>query len=138
MSSETITVDELEKQFQKVVNAPLSELRENVAGEFTEIIHASDWVHIAFIRFGDDVSKIGIEVEVSLPSGSCGESLIDHSSQIKLLQGMMTHIIFIKHLLKQGFNLSVIKEDCLWVAYYLSSGHPSQEVLEALVPPFMI
>ena len=127
---------EIQNHFQSIKNAPLSDLQENAAGEYMEISSVSAWVHITLIRFEDDSRRLGIEVEVSLPSGSCGESF-EESAQMNLLQGMMTHIVFIKNLLKLGFKLSVIREDCLWVASYLTSEDPPLEVFEALVPPIV-
>ena len=134
MNSKIETADNLADQFRIILKTPFSELRENIAGEFVKIISVSDWVQIAFIRFDDDTS-VGIEVEVSLPSSLCCDSHSNPSAQMSLLEGMMTHIIYIKNLLELGFKLSVIKEDCLWVASYLTSKDPSLEVFEALVPP---
>jgi hypothetical protein len=137
MNSKIKDAGDLAQQYRTILNAPLLEMIENVAGEFVKIIIVSDWVQFAFIRFDDNSTKVRIEVEISLPTNSCGESLSESSSQLNLLEGMMTHILYIKNLLKIGFNLSVIKEDCLWVASYLMSKDPSLEVFEALVPPIV-
>jgi len=135
--NQTSIADNLTRQFQTIMNAPLSTLRENVAGEYVSILSVSDWVHIAIIRNNEHPNRIRIEVEVSLPSGSCGESLQNSADQMDLLQGMMTHITYLRDLLKIGFKLEVIREDCLWVASYLESGYPPREVFEALVPPIV-
>ena len=126
------TPAELEALFQAFVETPFSELQENVAGEYVRIVSVSNWVHIAFIRHDEEIR---IEVEVSLPSSTCGENLEDSSDQLILIQGMMTHILYIRNLIEMGYSLSIIKEDCLWVASTLISKNPSPEVFEALVPP---
>jgi hypothetical protein len=125
------TASDLKDRFQSFKDAPLSDLQENVAGEYVKIFSVSEWVHIAFIR--TDTETI-IETEVSLPKSTCGETLEDSSDQMKLIQA---HILYIKNLLENGFTLSIIKEDCLWVASYLTSEDPSLEVFEALVPPIV-
>jgi hypothetical protein len=128
------TAVDFQDLFHTMLNTPLTEMKENVVGEYAKIFRVSDWVHIAFIRFDDKIDSIRIEVEVSLPTSVCGDSLGDSSDQMQILQGMMTHIMYIRNLLEIGFTLSVIKEDCLWVASYLTSEKPSQEIFEAMVP----
>jgi hypothetical protein len=48
---------------------------------------------------------------------------------------MITNITYIKNLVEKGFKLSVIKEDCLWVASFIVSERPMDEIFDALVPP---
>lgn len=131
-NNEIRTTADLEASFQSFMNEPLSALQENVAGEFVRVHSVSEWVQIAFIRQDEE---IGFEVEVSIPNSYCGQIQSDPSSQFELLHGMMSHLLYIKELLELGFKLSIIREDCLWVANYLVSEGPSQEVFEAMVPP---
>jgi hypothetical protein len=132
--SEIKTADDLEVQFSSFISTRLSELRKNVAGEFVRIVGGSDWVQIAFIRY-DDKDLIRIEVEVSLPSTSDKESPRDASEKIKLLDGMVIHLQYIKSLMAIGFDLSIIREDCLWVASYLTHEKPPVDVFRVIVPP---
>ena len=131
---EFITAADLEDRFASIMNASLSDMQENVAGEYVTIFNISEWVQIAFIRFVDNQDLVMIEVEVSLPSGTCGDSLGNSVDQINLLQGMMTHITYIEDLVKMGFTLSVIREACLWVASFIISDKPPSDVFDALVP----
>lgn len=133
-NNEHVTAAGLEARFHSFIDTPLSELQENVAEEFVKIYSVTEWVNIAFIRTDDEIS---IEVEVSIPSSICTKMLMDSSKQMDLVKGMMTHILYIKKLLEVGFSLSIIKEDCLWVASYLEQSKPSRTVFEALVPPFV-
>ena len=123
---------DLEARFYSFMSEPLSDLQENVAGEFVRLVRVSEWVQIAFIRHDDE---IGIEVEVSLPVCTCREPHQDLPSQLELIQGMMSHLLYLKGLLELGFTLSIIREDCLWVATHLVRDKPSSEVFNAIVPP---
>ena len=129
---ETYTASDLEDEFQSFMDTPLSELQENAVEEYVRILNTTDWIIIAFIRTD---GEFGIEVEVSLPTSICGEAIGDIEDQMNLTQDMMTHIWYIKKLLERGFTLSIIKEDCLWVASYLTESKPSLDVFKALVPP---
>ena len=129
------TGKDLRELYDTFVNSTFDELKLNSAGEYVRVFNISEWIHIAFMRFEDEPSMIEIEVEVSLPAGKCGETLGDTSNQIQLLQDMMTNMTYIKNLVEKGFKLSVIKEDCLWVATHLVSERPMAEFFDALVPP---
>jgi hypothetical protein len=128
----TKTARDIEASYHSFMNEPLSALKENVAGEFVRIVRMSEWVQIAFIRHDDEIV---IEVEVSLPVYACGEPHRDTSNQLELLQGMMSHLLYIKDLVELGFTLSIIREDCLWVASYLAKEKPSSNVFNAIEPP---
>ena len=131
-NNEIKTAADLQASFHSFMDTPLSALRENVAGEFVRIVSVSEWVHIAFIRRDDD---IGIEVEVSLPTCAYRNSSEGSSRQHELLQGMMSHLLYIKELMDLGFTLSIIREDCLWVVSHLTKEKPSSDVFNAIVPP---
>ena len=130
--NEIKTAEDIEDSFQLFLDEPLSALQENAAGEFVRIIGVSEWVQIAFIRHDDE---LGIEVEVSLPASACRQSNRDSSNQLELLQGMMSHLLYIKKLMEHGFTLSIIREDCLWVASHLAKERPSSDVFDVIVPP---
>ena len=129
------TGKDLRELYDTFVNSTFDELKLNSAGEYVRVFNISEWIHIVFVRFDDETSTIEIEVEVSLPANRCGESLGDTSNQIQLLQDMMTNMTYIKNLVKKGFKLSVIKEDCLWVASYAVTDKPMDDFFETLVPP---
>ena len=130
MKNETIPY--LEDEFDSFQNTPLSELIENVAGEFVRIYRITDWVNIAFIR-SDKVVRI--EIEVSLASSACYKALYNRLDKTNLILNMMNHILYVKRLLEIDFDLHIIKEDCLWVASYKTNGRPHQDIFEAMVPP---
>ena len=126
---------ELSRIYDTFVNSTFDDLKLNTDGEYVEIVDISEWIHIAFMRCDDELRNIEIEVEVSIPKRKCGESLGDTATQIQLLQDMITSLLYIRNLLEKGFTLSVIKEDCIWIASCLVIEKPVDEIFDALVSP---
>ena len=119
-------VTELRTKFDSIMTLPIDPVKCNVAGEEISAIHGTDWVKIYFIRSSDFADVILVEVEVSLPS---------KLSDVEVILDMIQHLTYIQELLNQGFELCVIREECLWVASRSFSETPDDSILEVLHPP---
>ena len=119
------SVTELKIKFDLIRTLPIDPVKCNVAGEEISIIYGDDWVKVYVIRSSDFADVILVEVEVSLPS---------KLSDANIILDMIQHLTHLQELLNQGFELCVIREECLWVASRSFSETPDESILEALHP----
>ena len=119
-------VTELRKKIDSIMILPIDPVKCNVAGEEISTIYRNDWVKIYMIRSPDFADVVLVEVEVSLPK---------KLSDAEIILDMIQHLTYLHELLNQGFELCVIREECLWVASRSFSETPEDSILEVLHPP---
>jgi hypothetical protein len=122
--SDLINVTTLRKKIDSIMFLPIDPVECNAAGEEITTIYESDWIKIFIIRNSDFSGEILVEVELSLPS---------KWNYTEVVLDMIQHLTYIQELLNQGFELCVIKEECLWVASRSFSKVPDDSILEALL-----
>ena len=120
------TVAELKMKFDSVMTQPIDPVKCNVAGEEISTIYGNDWVKISMIRSPDFAYVVLVEVEVSLPK---------KLSEAEIILDMIQYLTYLQELLNQGFELCVIREECLWVASMSFSENPDDSILKVLHPP---
>ena len=122
--SDSENVTTLGKKIDSILVSPINPVECNAAGEEITTIYESDWVKIFIIRNLDSSEEILVEVELSLPS---------KLNYVEVVSDMTQNLTYIQELLNQGFELCVIKEECLWVASQRFSVVPDDSILEALL-----
>ena len=120
------SITELRPIFDSIISLPIDPVKCNVAGEEISTIYRNDWVKIFIIRSSDFADVVLVEVEVSLPK-KLGDA--------EVILDMIQHLTYLQELLNQGFELCVIREECLWVANRSFSETPDDSILEVLHPP---
>ena len=130
----SIGADDLKAQFVSLAGSPIDSSELNAAGESLTYLCRTDWVKVILIRSLNQENPV-IEVEVSIPSCSDKSENESLHLQMEVLTDMMTHLLYIRDLLKIGFEFSVIREDCLWIASKSFSEIPEDEVFTLLLPP---
>ncbi len=133
--STTDSVEKLRTLLVSLAASPLDTTELNVAGESVIVLCSTDWVKVILIRSFGNETYYQIEAEVSVPS--CSDNLEHETLQIQMdvLMDMMTHLIYIRNLLEVSFELSIIREDCLWIASRSFSDIPEDYVFKLLLPP---
>lgn len=122
------SADEIRSRYVLLTSSPVEIASLNAAGELVEVLLRTHWAEITLIRCPDAEGVVDVEVEVSIPLDT---GLKDH----ELLTGMVSHLMYLKHLVEKKFMLTIIREDCLWVACRTFSTQPEMEVFDALLPP---
>ncbi len=122
------SAQELRSRYLLITRSPVKHESLNAAGELVTILTSTRWVQIALIQCPETEKVVNVEVEVSIPSN-------DGISYEELLTGMIIHLNYLKCIVEQDFILTIIRDDCLWVASKTYSSQPKAEVFDALLPP---
>jgi hypothetical protein len=124
----SIAAEELSDRYLLLTNSPVKDATLNAAGELVQILLKTQWVEIALIRCLDAEAVVDMDVEVSIPKK---QRLRDEDR----LAEMATHINYLKRLVELEFVLTIIREDCLWIASRTFLTQPEMDVFDALLPP---
>ena len=140
-----MNVEELMKKYNELAAKPLaSPSQENESGESVATLYQSSSLRILLVRTSEEPESVSIEVEVWLPSvnsenGSdeTTNSDIEHNNdRLGVILGrVINHLSYLLKLHQSGFNLDVIKHDCLWTASKSFSKPPTRMMFEHLLPP---
>jgi len=122
------SAEALRDRFVLLTSSPVSEDSLNAAGELIEVLAKTEWVEISLIRQPSIVDEVGIEIEVSIPLRK-----VDSGNDI--LNGMSAHLDYLRNLAGNNFVVSVIREDCLWIASRNFTKQPEEETFAIMIPP---
>ena len=101
--------------------------------ELFVVISETEWIRILLLKTTQDEEiTISIEVELSLPKCVARGDLQNRKT---LLSDMVTHLEYLQKLYEIGFELEVMRTDCLWTATKTLDSVPSQELCQSLTPP---
>jgi len=123
-------------RFREVANSPTPSSDEMESSQWISVVLRTDWVEILLVRTSADPHHLSVEVEISTPNTS---SLDEQAlATRKLPLDMIVHMEYLLKLLDEGFSLTVIGEEGLWLASKDFCGTPSSEILDILVPPTVV
>ena len=139
------TASELVRRFREIIDVALLPLECNEEGESIVRLHQTRWVRILVIRNLVDTSRVSIVVELALPKQAyspateCQEQAEDESMMTadmqELLEGMITHLQYMRSLHESDFDLELIEYGCLWVASRDFTEMPNEDIFKLLLPP---
>ena len=139
------SVSELVGRFREIMDVALLPLECNEDGESNVRLHQTRWVRILVIRNLVDTSRVSIVVELALPkyaySRATGcqekaeyESMMTVDTYV-LLEGMITHLQYLRKIHESGFDLELIEHGCLWIASRDFTEMPNENTFKLLLPP---
>jgi len=117
---------QLKSKLSSILQTEIDPSKCNPAGEVISILEKTDWIRIYLIQDVQHPSFSTLEVEISIPN--CGGIY----SQESLIENMISHLSLMRELSSIGFEVEVVKEDCIWVARKELSKVPDDEVFKAL------
>jgi len=123
-------------RFREVANSPIPSSDEMGSSQRISVVLRTDWVEILLVRTSIDPHHLSVEVEISTPN----TSPLDEQALAtrKLPLDMIVHMEYLLKLLDEGFSLTVIGEEGLWLASKDFPGTPSYQILEILDPPTIV
>jgi hypothetical protein len=128
---------ELKNAYRELLEKTITNLDCDDDGDFIVTLCQTQWIRVLLVRRPNHGRESLVNVELSLPE--CAFEMVDISASdrdvLGLLDGMITHLQYIKHLGNYGFTIDVIGYDCLWTASCFFLDMPEDELFELLLPP---
>ncbi|TFF91811.1 hypothetical protein EU545_02845 [Candidatus Thorarchaeota archaeon] len=105
--------------------------------EAIEVIYQNDWLRMVVATDPSLSDRLFLAVEICIPNvGTTNRTRRDDTSQtLSVLRGMIEHLEYLCRLSTAGFNLQIIREDCLWTATRFLPISPEVDDFRVLVPP---
>ena len=101
--------------------------------ELFVVISETEWIRVLLLKtIQKEAATISIEVELSLPKCVSRDNIQNKET---VLSDMVTHLEYLQKLYEIGFELEVMRTDCLWTAAKTLDSVPSQELCASLTPP---
>jgi hypothetical protein len=123
-------------RFRKVANSAIPASDKTESSQWISVVLRTDWVEILLVRTSADPHHLLVEVEISTPNTSPLDEQALATRRMPL--NMIVHMEYLLKLLDEGFSLTVIGEEGLWLASKDFSGTPSYEILAVLDPPTIV
>ncbi len=128
MTNENHLADEYNK-----IRLRLMDTQKPDTNELIETVFETNWIRLLLLKsLHDSVEYISIEVELSLPKDPSIEKANENGS---ILNDMIIHLNYLKNLQSIGFDIEVMRSDCLWTATLVLEAEPSKDLCNALTPP---
>ncbi|MHA1882798.1 MAG: hypothetical protein ACTSUO_07100 [Candidatus Thorarchaeota archaeon] len=126
------TENHLTDEYKKILSR-LMDPQKTDTNELIETVFETKWIRLLLLKsMNDRVERISIEVELSLPKSTSIEVVDENSS---ILNEMITHLKYLKNLQSIGFEIEVMRSDCLWTATMVLDTVPNKDLCKALLPP---
>ena len=120
-------------EYNKLLVQSPEDIDPDNGSELFVVISETEWIRVLLLKtIQKEVATISIEVELSLPK--C-VSRDNNQNKETVLSDMVTHLEYLQKLSEIGFELEVMRTDCLWTAAKTLDSVPSQELCKFLTPP---
>ncbi len=120
-------------EYNKLLAQSPEDIDSDNCSELFVVISETDWIRVLLLKtIQKEVSTISIEVELSLPKCVASGDLQNKNT---LLSDMVAHLEYLQKLYEIGFELEVMRTDCLWTAAKTLDSVPSPELCASLTPP---
>jgi hypothetical protein len=114
----TLDAEGMRDRFREAMFEQLTSLKYDSDGEAPFLLFENEWIRMHLVRFQEDRAHVLIEVEMSLPESGCKENQQDFK---RMLQNSIEYFRYMEELSNNRFTLSVVGNDCLWIASILIS-----------------
>lgn len=127
---------ELEERYRYLVSIPLSSLFLSGTGQYTGTLLEEGWIRILLVRYSSSANKVRLEVELRT---NVHDGIPKHGdTAAQMIQTMASYFEYLMVLVKNGFELDVVENSCVWSFYKEFHGEIDESTLIMLLPPVEI